>query len=283
MNAVLSLVDVLFKYKDHQVFDDLTFTIRPGEIISLLGPSGCGKSTLIRLLLGFAAPAKGTVKIGDRIVSHKGRIIVPPEERNLAVVFQDLALWPHLTVHGNLDFGLSAKNIDPSERERRIAQVLDRLGLQGKGHRYPGQLSGGEQQRVAIARALVLSPRAILMDEPLTSLDAALKRELVTMFRDLFKELGITVLYVTHDLREAAALGDRIAIIESGRLVQQGTLSDLRREQATSFVQCLIEDLEWKDSDRLPTGSKGYETDSGDPPRRHRGQNQISRGRKNGS
>ena len=160
-------------------------------------------------------------------------------------MFQDLALWPHLSVYGNLDFGLSARNIDSSERERRIFEILDRLGLQGKGHRYPGQLSGGEQQRVAIARALVLSPRAILLDEPLTNLDAALKRELVTVFRDLFKELAITVLYVTHDLREAAALGDRIAIIESGRLVQEGTLTDLRREQATSFVQSLIEDLDW--------------------------------------
>ena len=245
MNTVLSLVDVLFKYKDHQVFDGLTFTIRSGEIVSLLGPSGSGKSTLIRLLLGFAAPTKGTVIIGDRIVSNNGRVIVPPEERNLAVVFQNLALWPHLSVYGNLDFGLSARNIDPSERERRISEVLDRLGLQGKGHRYPGQLSGGEQQRVAIARALVLSPQAILLDEPLTNLDAALKRELVTVFRDLFKEFGITALYVTHDLREAAALGDRIAVIESGHLVQEGTLTDLRREQATSFVQSLVEDLDW--------------------------------------
>ena len=245
MNTVLSVVDLFFRYKDQEVFDCLTLTIRPGEIVSLLGPSGSGKSTLIRLLLGFAAPTEGSVIVENRIVSNHGRVIVPPEERNLAVVFQDLALWPHLSVYGNLDFGLKAKNIDLPERERRISEVLDRLGLQRKGHRYPGQLSGGEQQRVAIARALVLNPRAILLDEPLTNLDAALKRELVTLFRTLFKELGITALYVTHDLREAAALGDRIAVIESGRLVQEGTLTDLRREQATSFVQSLIEDLDW--------------------------------------
>lgn len=245
MNAVLSLVEVIFQYKDCKVLDGLTFTIRPGEIVSLLGPSGSGKSTVVRLLLGFAVPAGGRVVIDDQVVSGPGRVLVPPEDRNLAVVFQDLALWPHLTVHGNLDFGLRAKDVDSSERERRISEVLDRLGLQGKGRRYPGQLSGGERQRVAIARALVLSPRAILLDEPLANLDVALKRELVTAFRELFKERGSTVLFVTHDLREAATLGDRIVVIESGRLVQEGTLADLRREPATTFVRSLIEDLDW--------------------------------------
>ncbi|MCP4604249.1 MAG: ABC transporter ATP-binding protein [Proteobacteria bacterium] len=244
MNAVLSLVDVTFKYKGQGVFDGLTFKIRPGEIVSLLGPSGSGKSTMVRLFLGFAAPAEGQVNIGDQVVSSHGRVLVPPEERNLAVVFQDLALWPHLTVHGNLNFGLKAKKVDTPEREKRIVEVLDRLGLQGKENRYPGQLSGGERQRVAIGRALVQNPRAILLDEPLSNLDVKLKRELVTVFRNLFKDRGSTVLHVTHDLREAAALGDRIVIIESGRLVQEGTLTDLRRKQATTFVRSLIEDLD---------------------------------------
>ncbi|MCP4198166.1 MAG: ABC transporter ATP-binding protein [Proteobacteria bacterium] len=245
MKTVLSLVDVTFEHKNDKLFDGLTFKIKSGEIVSLLGPSGSGKSTMIRLFLGFAAPNKGDVNVGGRIVSSNGRVLVPPEERNLAVVFQDLALWPHLSVQGNLDFGLKAKRIEKPEREQQIFEMLARLGLQGKAHRYPDQLSGGEKQRVAIARALSLDPSAILLDEPLSNLDAALKRELMTVFRELFKEHDVTALYVTHDLREAAALGDRIVVIESGRLVQEGTLADLRRTQATAFVKDLLEDLDW--------------------------------------
>ncbi len=245
MSAVLSLADVTFGYQDQGLFDGLTFTIQPGERVSLLGPSGSGKSTVIRLLLGFTAPSRGQVVIGEKVVSADGRVLVPPEERDLAVVFQDLALWPHLSVQGNLDFGLRAKGIGSSERERRIREVLEQTGLTGMGRRYPGQLSGGEQQRVAIARALVSSPRAILLDEPLSNLDVSLKRELVSVFSKLFEERGITVLHVTHDLREASALGDRIMVIESGHLVQEGTLADLHRKPTTAFVRDLVDHLDF--------------------------------------
>jgi len=251
MSEVLSLSDVTFQYKGCTVIDELSFVIQRDEIVSILGPSGSGKSTVLRLLLGFAVPVAGSVAIDNRVVSHIGRIVVPPEERNLAVVFQALALWPHLTVYGNLEFGLRAKKVDASEREYRIAEALDHLSLKEKARRYPGQLSGGEQQRVAIARALVQRPQAILLDEPLSNLDVALKQELITLFRDLFKKRGSTVLYVTHDLREAAALGDRIIVIESGRIVQEGTLADLRKEQATNFVQNLTEDLHWSGTARI--------------------------------
>jgi ABC-type Fe3+/spermidine/putrescine transport system ATPase subunit len=159
------------------------------------------------------------------------------------VVFQDLALWPHLSVAGNLAFGLESKGATRREREARIRSILERVGLAGKEHSHPGQLSGGERQRVAIARALVLDPRAVLLDEPLSNLDVGLKRELLSIFRDLLKERGTTALYVTHDLREAAALGDRIAVMEQGRIVQEGTLESLRANPASSFVHALLDDF----------------------------------------
>jgi len=172
---------------------------------------------------------------------------VPPEERGLAVVFQDLALWPHLTVRGNLGFGLAARRVPHREREGRIGGILERLGIADKADRYPGGLSGGERQRVAIARALVLEPRAILLDEPLSNLDVTLKRELLALFRELFREEGSTALYVTHDLREAASLGDRIAVMASGRIAQVGTFDELCASPANPFVRSLIDDLHWSE------------------------------------
>ena len=169
--------------------------------------------------------------------------MVLPEERGLAVVFQDLALWPHLTVAGNLAFGLKSRGATPREREARIQFILGRVGLAGKELSHPGQLSGGERQRVAIARALVREPRAVLLDEPLSNLDVGLKRELLSVFRDLLKERRTTALYVTHDLREAAALGDRIAVMEQGRVVQQGTLESLRANPSSRFVRELLDDF----------------------------------------
>lgn len=217
--------------------------VRRGRAHVFFGPSGSGKTTVLRLVLGFAVPEAGTIRLGGETVSAAGRLLVPPEERGLAVVFQDLALWPHLTVRGNLAFGLAARSARSRERESRIAAMLERLGIADKADRYPGGLSGGERQRVAIARALVLEPRALLLDEPLSNLDVTLKRELLVLFRELFRESGSTTLYVTHDLREAASLGDRIAVMESGQIAQVGNLYDLRAAPASAFVRSLIEDL----------------------------------------
>jgi ABC-type Fe3+/spermidine/putrescine transport system ATPase subunit len=161
----------------------------------------------------------------------------------LAVVFQDLALWPHLTVFGNLAFGLRAMHLSRSEQEQRIGDLLTRVGLAGRERSYPGELSGGERQRVAIARALVLDPAAVLLDEPLSNLDVSLKKELLNTFRQLFKERRSTVVYVTHNLREAAALGNRIVVIEGGRVVQEGNVEEMRSRPASPFVRELIEDL----------------------------------------
>ena len=159
------------------------------------------------------------------------------------MVFQDLALWPHLTVAGNLDFGLASRGLPRSVRSARIGEMLSRVGLGARARRYPGELSGGERQRVAIARALVLEPRALLLDEPLSNLDAPLRRELMVLLFQLLKERRVSGLYVTHDIREAAALGDRIAVLETGRIVQEGSLESLRSTPATQFVQGVIEDL----------------------------------------
>ena len=245
MTPAICLEEIHFNYDGRQVLSRFNLTVENGEILALLGPSGCGKTTVLQLILGLAVPANGTVRLENVMVSDRGRLLVSPEERGLAVVFQDLALWPHLTVRGNLNFGLAARSVSRGERESRITAILERLGLADKRSRYPGKLSGGERQRVAIARALVLEPRAVLLDEPLSNLDVTLKRELLSLFRSLFRERGSTAIYVTHDLREAAALGDRIAIMEVGRIVQIGTLDEIRKEPASPFVHGLVEDIQW--------------------------------------
>lgn len=244
MSQAIALEGVTLDYGARRVLDRVSLRVEAGETLALVGPSASGKTSLLRVVLGLAEPAAGTVRIGERVVSQDGRLRVPPEERGVAVVFQDLALWPHLTVEGNLAFGLAARGVGPGERAERIAAMLVRVGLDGAGRRHPGELSGGQRQRVAIARALVLGPAAVLLDEPLASLDVPLKRELVSLLRELARERGATVLHVTHDLREAAALAGRFAVLESGRVVQDGGLDELRRAPATPFVRALVEDLE---------------------------------------
>jgi len=245
MTSAIGLAGVNFAYDGQPVLSDFGLTVETGQVLALLGPSGCGKTTVLRMLLGLEVPTSGTVRLGERVGSEAGKLLVPPEDRGLAVVFQDLALWPHLTVGGNLRFGLDARGISRDEGSARIAAILERVSLVDKESRYPGQLSGGERQRVAIARALVLEPRAVLLDEPLSNLDVPLKRELLNLFRGLFREYGSTVVYVTHDLREAASLGNRIAVMEAGRIVQTGSLDELRERPVSGFVSGLVEDLRW--------------------------------------
>jgi iron(III) transport system ATP-binding protein len=241
MTPAISLEDVHFGYRGRSVLTGISLTIAAGEVVGLLGPSGCGKSTLIRLLLGFELPTAGTIRVNGVVVSKPDELVVLPEERSLAVVFQDLALWPHLTVRGNLAFGLAARGVGRAERERRIERALTGVGLGDSARRLPRELSGGEQQRLAIARALVLEPRAVLLDEPLTNLDVRLKHELLDSFRDLFEQQGVAALYVTHDLREAATLSARIAVLEQGRIVQQGPVESLRERPATEFIRALVD------------------------------------------
>jgi ABC-type sugar transport system ATPase subunit len=186
-----------------------SLSVAPGERVVLVGPSGCGKTTVLRLLAGLAIPTAGRIFIGDRLVSGPGRLIVPPEERNLGFVFQDLALWPHMSVRGNLEFGLKARGTRREERERRIREMLALVELEHRAGARPGELSGGEQQRVALARALVQRPATLLMDEPLSNLDPELSLRLRADILRLQRDLGFTLLYVTHNREEALELGTR--------------------------------------------------------------------------
>ncbi|SMO99641.1 ABC transporter ATP-binding protein [Paracoccus laeviglucosivorans] len=199
-----------------------------GSIVALLGASGSGKTTLLRCIAGLEQPEIGYIKIGDKIAldSQKG-IQLPPEQRNIGLVFQSYALWPHRTVKENVGYGLKLRGVNKADMDRRIQSILDRLGLGHLGDRYPSQLSGGQQQRVAICRALVYEPRVLLLDEPLSNLDAKLREEARYWIRKLILELEICAILVTHDQTEALAAADHILLLQNGRIVQDGTPHDI--------------------------------------------------------
>jgi len=201
-------------YREQTTIRDFSLAVEQGERIVLFGPSGCGKTTLLRMLAGFAVPDKGTILIAGKVAARDGKNVLTPEERNLGMVFQDLALWPHLTVYGNLEFGMKAKGIPPAERRRRMDEMLKLLKIERYSSAKPHQLSGGEQQRVALARALVMQPLALLMDEPLSSLDEELNLHLRREIVRLQQALKFTLLYVTHSRSEAKEIGTRLIFLE---------------------------------------------------------------------
>ena len=243
MSIAIRLEAVTLRHGREAVLDGLSLSVAAGEVVALVGASGSGKTSILRLVLGLMAPTGGTVLLGDRVASQDGRVLVAPEDRGVAVVFQDLALWPHLTVRGNLDFVLGSRGVARAARGERIGRILERVGLAGKLGRYPGELSGGERQRVAIARALVVDPGAVVLDEPLSSLDPGLRRDLLAMFRELLAERGTTAIYVSHDIREATALGCGVAVLDGGKIVQTGPLELLRRTPASQMVAALTAEL----------------------------------------
>jgi ABC-type Fe3+/spermidine/putrescine transport system ATPase subunit len=211
--------------------DGATLAIGDGELFTLLGPSGCGKTTLLRLIAGFHVPDGGQIWFGERRVDG-----LAPYERNIGMVFQNYALWPHMTVRANITYGLRLRRLDRTEVERRLAEGLRKVNLLGLEGRYPGQLSGGQQQRVALARALVLNPDILLLDEPLSNLDAKIRIQVRAEIRRLQKELGITTVYVTHDQEEALSLSDRVAVMREGKVLQVAVPKELYERPATRFV-----------------------------------------------
>ena len=209
-----------------------TLEIGDGELFTLLGPSGCGKTTLLRLLAGFYRPPdEGEIRFGERRVDG-----LPPHQRNIGMVFQNYALWPHMTVRGNVTYGLRLRKLSAEEIARRLERGLRQVNLAGLDDRYPGQLSGGQQQRVALARALVLNPDILLLDEPLSNLDAKIRVQVRGEIRQLQQSLGITTVYVTHDQEEALSLSDRVAVMRDGRIQQVATPKALYERPANRFV-----------------------------------------------
>ena len=243
MTAALELSTVSARRGATPVLVDVDLSLGAGEIVALLGPSGAGKSTVVRVALGLMAPTAGTVSIDGQLATRGGRVLVPPEERGMGVVFQDLALWPHLTVGENLGFALHPRRLGREAASAHVSAALDRVGIAALHRRYPGELSGGERQRVAIARALVAEPTAILLDEPLANLDLVLKAELIAVFRDVLRAGRTATLYVTHDPREAAALADRVALLEAGRITQLGTPDAIRADPQTAFARAIALEL----------------------------------------
>jgi iron(III) transport system ATP-binding protein len=217
----------------------LDLEIANGEFVSLLGPSGCGKTTTLRLLAGFLPPDAGRIVVDGQVLSAPNEA-VPPERRGMSMIFQSYAVWPHKTVFDNLAFGLRLRKIPRAEIERRVGRMLELVRLTGLDSRYPGELSGGQQQRVALARALVVEPRILLLDEPLSNLDANLREEMRFEIRRLHDEVGITSVYVTHDQAEAMVTSDRIAVMHDGRLEQIGTPEEIYEQPRTPFVAGFI-------------------------------------------
>lgn len=210
---------------------NVTLEIRPGELLTLLGPSGCGKTTVLRLIAGLESPTEGRVFIGDTIVND-----LPPYKRNVGLVFQSYALFPHLTVFDNAAYALRVRRAPAAHVRHEVERILELVGLERYGSRLPAQLSGGEQQRVALARALVSRPDVLLLDEPLSNLDAKLRSQVRGEIRRIQRALGITAVYVTHDQSEAMSLSDRIAIMQAGRIVQVGRPPEIYRQPASAFV-----------------------------------------------
>lgn len=235
-----------------RVLDDVSIGIEACQVLGLLGPSGAGKSTLLRVLLGLERPERGKVFVRGMLASDGARLHIPPAERQLAVVFQDLALWPHLTVAGNLEFVLQMQGWEKSARPERVRELLEQVGLWSKANRSPQELSGGERQRVAMARALVASPSAVLLDEPLSHLDVQLKRELLQLLGTLLEQRETPALYITHDPREAEQVAHVVAVLEQGRIVHHGPFQQLRECLATPFCAQLVAELGASKGERMP-------------------------------
>jgi iron(III) transport system ATP-binding protein len=251
-DAAVSTAGLELYYGRTPVLRGIDISLARGKTLALLGPSGCGKTTLLRLVAGLLSPSSGSVSIAGKVVADAATNgFVPPERRNLGMVFQDYALWPHLTVGGNVSFPLEMRGVGKAERQSRTMRALDRVGLAGYADRRPSDLSGGQQQRVAIARAIVAEPQLILFDEPLSNLDRELRENMVGELAELIAGLGLTSIYVTHDHAEALTLADDVAVMRGGLIEQLASPDELIERPATPEVADFlrlggIADLEYK-------------------------------------
>ncbi len=235
MPVEIHLENVTKRFGDLTVVDRISLTIQAGELFFLLGPSGCGKTTLLRCLAGFYVPEEGAIRIGDRDVTH-----LPPDQRDTGMVFQSYALWPHMTVRDNVAFGLQMRKVSRSEIRKRVDESLEMVQMTDRADYKPNQLSGGQQQRIALARAMVIHPQCLLLDEPLSNLDAKLRLEMRSEIRRICKDAGLTAVYVTHDQKEALSIADRLAVMHAGVLQQCGPPRDVYRRPENRFVANFI-------------------------------------------
>ncbi len=232
------LENVTKRFDNVVAVDRVSLDIQKGEFFFLLGPSGCGKSTLLRLIAGLYQPEGGRVFFDDRDMTE-----IPPNERNTGMVFQNYALWPHMTVWKNVEYGLTIRKVSQEDRLRRVLKALQMVQMESYAERSPNQLSGGQQQRVALARALVVEPDVVLLDEPLSNLDARLRLEMREQIQDLHRQIGITMIYVTHDQKEALAMADRMAVMRMGRVGQVGDPRSLYARPSSRFVADFIGEI----------------------------------------
>ena len=233
--ASVELRGLTKRYGTHAVVDDISLRVDHGTLVCLLGPSGCGKTTTLRLVAGFIEPTAGDIVVGDRVVSSLKQT-VPPERRNMSMIFQSYALWPHMTVTENIAYGLRLRKMDAATIRDKVATILATTRLAALAERYPGELSGGQQQRVALARALIVEPETLLLDEPLSNLDANLREEMRFEVRRLHDEYRYTTIYVTHDQAEAMTTADRIVVMNNGKIEQSGTPEEVYDHPASEFV-----------------------------------------------
>ena len=240
----ITIKNLTKSYGNVQVLKEFNEVFNDGKFITLLGPSGCGKTTMLRIIAGFETPTTGEIYIGDKLVSG-GKTFLPPEKRDIGMVFQSYAVWPHMTVYDNVAYPLQIKRIPKAQIREKVEHVLGIVHLSQYADRLPNQLSGGQQQRVALARALVAEPKLLLLDEPLSNLDAKLRESMRFEIKEIAKSLGITVVYVTHDQTEAMAMSDRIFLINNGVVQQCGSPDEIYNHPANQFVADFLGKVEF--------------------------------------
>jgi len=241
--SLIVLSGIEKRFGEFQAIKQLNLEVCEGELMTFLGPSGCGKTTTLRMIAGLEMPTAGRIELAGRVLNDAGAgIAVAPEQRGMGMVFQSYAVWPHMTVARNIDYPLRIRKVSRDESAQRLTRVLSLVHLEGQEHKYPHQLSGGQQQRVALARGLIMQPKVLLLDEPLSNLDAKLRRSMRREIREIQRALGITMLYVTHDREEAEEISDRMAVLFAGRLAQVAPPLEVRTQPVDEEVRAFFAD-----------------------------------------